>query len=72
MSEHLFANNDEREFRCQSIFSRIMMNGHRIVPPSLGIVRTYFYIHYSKIPGGFRVFLRDSALLAYRSILVRV
>ena len=40
-------------------------------PPSLGIVRTYFYIHYSKIPGGFQ-FFRRSALLAYRSILVKV
>ena len=45
---------------------------HTRKPPSLGMVRTCFYIHYSKIPGSFRVFLRDSALLAYRSILVRV
>ena len=34
---------------------------------------TCFYVHYSKIPGGFRVFFfRDPALLAYRSVLVRV
>src|SRR5271157_3721874 len=33
---------------------------------------TCFYVHYSKIPGVFRVFFRDPAPLAYRSVLVRV
>ena len=36
---------------------------HTRKPPSLGIVRMYFYVHYSKIPGGFRVFF--SAILPY-------